>query len=177
MAAPLISDSYRALQQQLHENPNYGVASVHFAPLVAEVMGKLGVHELLDYGAGKGRLGLELRARLPFTPDISHYDPAVTHWAAEPEPRDLVVCIDVLEHIEPELLDNVLDHLASLTKRFGLFTVHSGPAQKVLADGRNAHLIQQDERWWLPRLLQRFNLLSYNRTQAGFWVVVEKARP
>ncbi|KAF0224169.1 MAG: hypothetical protein FD176_1329 [Rhodospirillaceae bacterium] len=166
MTQPLISEDYRAMQQKLHENPNYGVASLEFAPLVADVMVKLKLAEVLDYGAGKGRLGQELRRLLPVAPQ----------WSAEPAPRDLVTCIDVLEHIEPELLDNVLDHLAALTRRFGLFTVHTGPAVKVLADGRNAHLIQQDERWWLPRFLQRFGLISFNRTQMGFWILVEKPR-
>jgi len=173
----LISDSYRDMQRNLHENPSYGMASLEYAPLVAEVMGKLQIFNLLDYGAGKGRLGLELRRLMPFPPDIAHYDPAIPEWSAVPPPRDLVVCIDVLEHIEPDLLDNVLDHLAGLTRRYGLFTVHCGPAKKVLPDGRNAHLIQQDERWWLPRLLQRFRLLTYNRNATGFWVVVEKAQP
>ena len=35
--ANLISEEYRKMQQQLHENPNYGVASVGYAPLVAQV--------------------------------------------------------------------------------------------------------------------------------------------
>lgn len=175
MAKGLISEEYRVMQQQLHENPNYGVASVQFAPLVADIAAKLQVRELLDYGAGKGRLGLELRRLMPFPPDIAHYDPAIPEWSAEPSPHDMVTCIDVLEHIEPDLLDNVLDHLASLTQRLGFFTIHCGPAKKVLPDGRNAHLIQEDERWWLPRFLQRFRLVNYTRMPVGFWILVDKA--
>ncbi len=38
----LISEEYRRMQQQLHENPNYGVASVEYAPLVAEVSSRSG---------------------------------------------------------------------------------------------------------------------------------------
>jgi hypothetical protein len=33
-----ISDQYRKIQQELHENPNYGIASLHFAPLVADLI-------------------------------------------------------------------------------------------------------------------------------------------
>ncbi|MBI2241820.1 MAG: hypothetical protein HYU59_13585 [Magnetospirillum gryphiswaldense] len=175
MANPLISEEYRAMQQKLHENPNYGVASVQFAPLVADIVTKLQVRELLDYGAGKGRLGQELARLMPKPPVIHHYDPAIPAWAADPVPREMVTCIDVLEHIEPELLDNVLDHLAALVLRLGFFTVHTGPAVKVLADGRNAHLIQENERWWLPRFLQRFRLINYTRLPVGFWILVEKA--
>ena len=34
-----ITEDYRKLQQELHQNPNYGVASLQFAPLVADLMG------------------------------------------------------------------------------------------------------------------------------------------
>jgi hypothetical protein len=30
-------EEYRKLQQELHENPNYGIASTHFAPIVSEI--------------------------------------------------------------------------------------------------------------------------------------------
>ena len=53
--APLISEAYREMQHRLHENPGYGVASVHYAPIVAEVARSLGATDLLDHGAGKGR--------------------------------------------------------------------------------------------------------------------------
>jgi hypothetical protein len=39
------------MQQQLHENPDYGVASVHYAPLVAQVIEGVGAQEMLNYGA------------------------------------------------------------------------------------------------------------------------------
>jgi len=55
---------------------------------------------------------------------------------------DLVTCIDILEHIEPELLENVLLELKRLHGRLYFFTIHLGPAGKTLSDGRNAHLIQ-----------------------------------
>jgi hypothetical protein len=84
----------------------------------------------------------------------------------------MVACIDVLEHIEPDCLDDVLDHLAGLVQRLGFFTVHTGPAIKVLPDGRNAHLTQQPARWWLPKLLDRFDLMMFQKTEQGFWVLV-----
>ena len=51
-----ISEEYRKLQQELHENPNYGIASTHFAPIVSEIMKGLKIKSLSDYGAGKKRL-------------------------------------------------------------------------------------------------------------------------
>jgi len=57
----LITADYLQMQQKLHENPDYGTASVYYAPLVAEVLNMVGADELLDYGAGKGRLGTTLK--------------------------------------------------------------------------------------------------------------------
>ena len=173
-SAPLISEDYRRMQQELHKNPNYGVASLAYAPLVAQVMDAVGATELLDYGAGKGRLGATLRehAQQPLT--IHHYDPAIPAWSAPAQPCRFVACIDVLEHIEPHLIDNVLDDLKRVTHGIGLFTVHTGAAAKILSDGRNAHLIQQPSTWWLPKFLSRFELVQFSRMPQGFWVSVER---
>jgi hypothetical protein len=169
----LISDEYRLIQRQLHENPDYGIASVHYAPLVAELLEVTGSTELLDYGAGKGRLGLSLREHVKRPLTIHYYEPAMPQWSARPVPCGFVACIDVLEHIEPHLLDNVLDDLQRVTVGAGVFTVHTQPAVKVLPDGRNAHLIQQPPSWWLPKFMQRFELVTFNRMPMGFWVGVE----
>jgi hypothetical protein len=107
---------------------------------------------------------------------VHHYDPAIPEWAAPPAPCAFVACIDVLEHIEPALLDNVLDDLKRLTLQSGFFTVHTGPAVKRLDDGRNAHLIQQPYDWWLPKLMDRFELFAFQRDADGFFVAVTRKR-
>ncbi len=170
----LISEEYRRLQQKLHENPDYGTASLTYAEQVAREIVTARFGELLDYGAGKGRLGQALKELVPYPVVVHHYDPAIPKWSAVPEPCEFVACIDVLEHVEPALLDNVLDDLRRVTAKIGMFTVHTGPAAKVLADGRNAHLIQQPPAWWLPKFLERFELEAYNRVPNGFWVIVER---
>ena len=174
--ATLITEEYRQMQQKLHENPQYGSASVHYAPLVAEVIEGVGATEMLDYGAGKGRLGITLQQHLKRPLSIRHYDPAIPAWSARPESSTFVACIDVLEHIEPALLDHVLDDLQRVTAGFGLFTVHTEAAAKVLPDGRNAHLIQEPPAWWLPKFFARFELLTFNRMPQGFWVGVDRKR-
>ena len=174
--APLISEDYRRMQQELHKNPNYGVASVGYAPIVAQVMDAVGATELLDYGAGKGRLGQTLRQHTQQQLTIHHYDPSIPEWSATPNPCAFVACIDVLEHIEPHLLDNVLDDLKRVNVGVGVFTVHTGPAVKFLTDGRNAHLIQQPPSWWLPKFMSRFELVQFSRMEQGFWIAVESRR-
>lgn len=166
----LISDEYREMQKELHKNPDYGVASVHYAPAVSRVCNDYDVQELLDYGAGKGRLMGALKVNHKM--DIQLYEPANPDWADIPEPSEMVACIDVLEHIEPAKLDNVLDDLKRVTKRIGLFTVSTEPAMKTLPDGRNAHLIVEPSSWWLPKIQQRFELHSFQKSPDGFLVLV-----
>ena len=174
--SPLITDEYRRMQQELHKNPLYGVASVEYAPLVAKVIEQTGATELLDYGAGKGRLAEILLGLIKRPITIHRYEPAIPKLSASPRPCGLVVCIDVLEHIEPDLVDNVLDDLEFVTQGTGVFTVHTGPADKLLPDGRNAHLTQQPPSWWLPRIMERFELVQFRRVKKGFWVIVERLK-
>jgi hypothetical protein len=169
----LISDEYRRMQEQLHENPAYGLASTLYAPLVADILSATEYTEVLDYGAGKGRLGPSISERVKRPLRIRHYDPAIPQWSAAPAPCEFVACIDVLEHVEPHLIDNVLDDLRRVTIGIGVFTVHTEAAAKVLPDGRNAHLIQQPPQWWLPKILERFELMTFNRLPMGFWIGVE----
>jgi hypothetical protein len=169
----LISDEYRAMQKHLHDSTIYGVVGREFAPEVARIMAQVGAEELLDYGAGS-RLSLkrgldELGVKgYEYRP----YEPAVPEYAGEPAPSSFVCCIDVLEHIEPELLDNVLDDLKRVTRGVGFYTIHSGPANKTLPDGRNAHLIQEGPQWWLPKIMERWELQSFQRRKNGFAVLV-----
>lgn len=172
----LITDEYRAQQKRLHENPAYGTASEAWAPLVAKLIDQFEADELLDYGAGKLRLLKTIadkrlvKRRFRYIP----YEPADDRYSSKPHPTEFVTCIDVLEHIEPECLDDVLDDLKRVVGHIGFFTIHTGPAVKVLDDGRNAHLIQEGMRFWVPKLDERFTIQTIQRTEGGFWTLVTK---
>ena len=111
--------------------------------------------DVLDYGCGKATLHMQM----PF--GINNYDPAIPKYSAYPEPADIVICTDVMEHIEPECLDAVLDDLKRLTKIGIYLNVAMYAALKHLPDGRNTHLIQEGREWWLPRLMKRFELKAF----------------
>ena len=171
----LITDAYRREQETLHSRGNYGTASLQFGGVVSRLVDGLQVDTLLDYGCGSMRNLLNV---LEVERDCEYrgYDPGVPAFSKAPEPADLVVCIDVLEHIEPELLDNVLDHLRSLSRKWAFMTVHTGPARKTLSDGRNAHLIQQPPLWWLERLYARWHVQQFNAIPTGLTVLCQ-SRP
>ena len=168
----LISEEYLALQSKLHENPSYGVASLAYASLVAKYVRKTNARGILDYGCGKGRLAIAFQSHIPWPLKFFQYDPAIPNYSATPEPCDFVASIDVLEHVEPEYLNAVLNDLHRVTQKWGFFTVHCGPAVKFLADGRNAHLTQQNFYWWRLKIESRFKIMEHAPAHGGFWVFV-----
>ena len=163
----LISDGYKSLNEQLHKTrPDYGISGAKYAEHILEFAKMLQTKDILDYGCGKRTL----QDALGF--DIRNYDPCIPGLDATPEPATLVVCTDVLEHIEPECLDDVLADLRRCVKRVGFFTIATRPAKKYLADGRNAHLIQQDARWWLDKLWAHFRISQFNDLGGEVLVIV-----
>jgi 2-polyprenyl-3-methyl-5-hydroxy-6-metoxy-1,4-benzoquinol methylase len=163
----LISESYRRYNQQLHESTAaYGTSSSKWVETVRVLCARANAASVLDYGCGKGLLKANLG-------DIVHeYDPAIPDKSDPPQPADVVVCTDVLEHIEPECLDDVLDDLKRVTRCVGLLVVATTPAKKTLPDGRNAHLIVRPPRWWLPQILNRFDLARFETIKNQFAAVV-----
>jgi hypothetical protein len=169
-----ISDNYLSMQKDMHKNPNYGVASLSFGSLVAELISKSNARSVSDYGAGKKNLYVALQANGVSFDNYYPYDPAFPEYGP-PRIADLVCCIDVLEHIEAEYLGHVLSDLAEITRNLGFFSVHMGPASKVLPDGRNAHLIQKPISWWIPIISEHFEIIQlqkHNLMGEGFWIVV-----
>ena len=168
----LISPEYQKQQREMHERiATYGSTGERYGKMVGEIIDNMKIDHLLDYGCGHN---LSLRKTLKPQHEFRYqaYDPGVPEYSDPPEPAQFVCCIDVLEHIEPELLDNVLDHLEELTETLLFATVHTGPAGKNLPDGRNAHLIQQPMEWWLPKFQERFGIQTVqSRGQSGFEVI------
>ena len=145
----LISKPYLAQQAELHSRPQgYGGKGSKWAETVLDLIKRYDAWSVLDYGCGKGTLGKALREASVPGLRIDEYDPAITGWSMLPGFADMVVCTDVLEHIEPDRLPSVLGHIALLARKAAFLVVALDPANKILSDGRNAHLIQQPSDWW-----------------------------
>lgn len=154
--ADLISDAYLEEQRRLHADPRgYGTKGRKWALYVGQVAAHHKLRSILDYGAGQGSLALEL-SRRGF--DIREYDPAVYGKATPPEPADLVVCTDVLEHIEPDKVEAVLEHLAALTIGALFVVISLVPTAKTLSNGDQAHISLHPPEWWAERLGRHFEV-------------------
>ena len=151
----LITEEYKKLNAQLHaENKKYGTCGKYYLTDVVGILKDMNSQDVLDYGFGKSTLA----NNLPFS--IKQYDPCVDQFSDEPSPADLVVCTDVLEHIEPEFLDNVFKHLVLLTKKRCYITANTGEAMKKLPDGRNAHLTIKPHDWWENKIKEYFDVIT-----------------
>jgi hypothetical protein len=161
-----ISEEYRELNRKMHESrASYGVSGHYHAPLLLRGAREYGVGAVLDYGCGKGTLAPVLRTN---GLECFEYDPAIPGKDTPPAPADMVYSGDVAEHVEPEYLDAYLDDLRRLTKKVVVLLIATRPAKKTLADGRNAHLIQEPLEWWLPKLAARFQMTQLLADPEGF---------
>jgi 2-polyprenyl-3-methyl-5-hydroxy-6-metoxy-1,4-benzoquinol methylase len=155
----LISEYYEAQNRKLHRHPRgFGASGHRWVDKgdVPAIIKKYKVRSLLDYGCGRGTLWkalVEKRPRLAAHILYVGYDPCFSGKEKIPKEKyDLVTCTDVLEHIEPMYLDNVLKHVFSLASKVIFFNISLVVANKNLPDGRNAHLIIKPCKWWLKKL-------------------------
>jgi len=129
-----------------------------FAPLISQMIERLGVTEVLDYGCGKGELAAYLKAGHAFK--LQLYDPAIEEYAGEAIPMQMVVCIDVLEHVETEHRKAVLDDLERVTGG-AIFIVSKAPFEE-----------------WLDDLMDRFDLQTLQVIDEGFYCIAyAQSRP
>jgi len=170
----LISNDYCVLNAQLHCDPaGYGGSGYKHAESVFAYAREIGARAILDYGAGEATLRRDVR-KLGWKGAFEDYDPALPLICRPPKPADLVVCTDVLEHVEPEKLPAVLDHLRLLMGKGGYFVIATRAANKLLPDGRNAHLQIQRPEWWVAELvnagLRIVRQVNHKEREVRLWV-------
>ncbi len=158
MALQTITDEYARLNRELHEtNPKYGVGGFRHADQVMVLRDSYDANTVLDYGCGKGMLKKSLG-----DPNwMSEYDPAVPGKETLPGRADIVVATDVLEHIERDLIDNVLFQIARIADKAAFLVIATRPAGKTLSDGTNAHKIIEDADWWRQKISERFLIMEW----------------
>lgn len=156
----LITPDYVEQNRILHSQGEYGTSGHRWKTDVEYIAKGLEAKTILDYGAGQQGLAKAVNGY-----EVRSYDPAIPEIAGSPDPADLVVCADVLEHIEPHCLDDVLDDIKRLAVKGVFLVIATRPAKKTLPDGRNAHLIQANASWWIPKLMSRWDFRQITNHQ------------
>lgn len=153
----LITEYYRQQNVTLHKKrASYGSRERIARYREIESL-RLPEEPVLDYGCGKASMSRHLKG-------VTNYDPA--GYPKLPEPHGMVVCMDVLEHVEPECLNDVLQHIASLTQRLAYLVISKAEHGKMLPDGRYSHLIVKPPEWWHVELEAAFRSVEFIRSKA-----------
>jgi predicted TPR repeat methyltransferase len=156
----LYTEHYQQLLINEHIRRPWGVEGQTHHARILELYHEYHCDSILDYGCGQGLLS----QRIGNLVTVVNYDPGIPAYTHLPLPADLVVCADVLEHIEPECLHHVLTHIHSVTVNVAFFTICSIASKSTFPDGQNLHLIQQDQSWWLDQLSQYFNIIQHTNS-------------
>lgn len=148
-----ISPEYAELNRQLHDTcAFYGCNSHRHLKPVCDLMVKHYCNTVLDYGCGKGAFVRSMEERHPDTP-CQGYDPGHPDYPGPPKPADMVVCTDVLEHIEPDCIESVLKEIRALSRKAVFLVIALRfDSSKLLPDGTNPHKIVQGLDDWMADL-------------------------
>ena len=142
----------------VHENSTTmsGRTTIKNKDKIKTVIDKINPVTVLDFGCGKGwqytRQNVHEYWNIPM-PTL--YDPYVEKYNKMPGYRskyfDLVLCVDVMEHILPDEVDEVL-HSIFFLGNFVYFHIDTKPAIKKFSCGTNFHVSLHEPDWWINKL-------------------------
>lgn len=148
----MISHHHKEIYRKIHAETPFGKRRKlpkHLEKFIYSVEPK----SILDFGCGKGNLINTIKEEFPHI-DVKGYDPCNPEFdkPIDGVSVDLLISSDVLEHVEPEFIDDTLRYLANKSKRI-YHLIALSPAKLILPDGRNAHLIQETPEWWRTKFI------------------------
>jgi|ETNmetMinimDraft_21_1059911.scaffolds.fasta_scaffold184022_2 2-polyprenyl-3-methyl-5-hydroxy-6-metoxy-1,4-benzoquinol methylase len=169
----LVSKKYKEKLVAFHRKRNWGNgAPPNAASIVYKYMAITRSNSLLDYGAGYGAFKQAIKKyqlstnyrqhRLDL--NVHEYEPGVVGKDEDPPICDVTVCFDVLEHIEPNKIDNVLQHIYDKTRKWAYVSICTVPARKTFPDGQNLHLLVKESSWWLEKFKSNWDMLEVTIT-------------
>jgi len=154
-----LTDNYKKQLEQLHGCNKMGKNSRRKTPKLFNIPEFLQTYNpvsIIDYGCGSGSLVNYLSKDYPL---VHGYDPCVRHYCKYPKRvYDVLISMDVLEHIEPDFLDENLKDIDKLFSKAAYLDIHTSASPTLLPDGRNAHLIQEQPDFWREKILSNMNV-------------------
>jgi len=157
-----IQSDYAEQLRKEHDGSKWGSTGARYSgeDLARVIASRPYLQTALDFGCGKGTLSQAF-------PELvwQEYDPGIPGKDHIPSGSfDLVTNTDVLEHVEPHLLDNVLLVLQDKTDKVLFLDIACYPTGKVFGEGpyvgQDLHLIIQDPEWWKERVCTAMHALT-----------------
>ena len=152
----MISDDYKGQLRELHASRGtrkWGTTGArNFGDYVVKFLEhrRGWISSVLDFGAGHRSLqkyvdenAVDVRVAW------DNYDPGHADIAELPKKQfDLIISSDVLEHVEPEKIDETIAWMHSHADKALFHHIACDEAGMLLPDGRNVHLITERLDWW-----------------------------
>jgi hypothetical protein len=139
--------------KEIHRTSTFGATARNFALQIQFCIQELQPTKVLEYGCGKSDL-IETCGSEQITWD--RYDPAIPDFRSVPTDQyDFIVNTDVMEHIPPADVDDVLADIRRCGEKV-FFNISTRLAGKTLPDGTNAHCTVQSAEAWLEAIRKHF---------------------
>ena len=160
----MITDAYAAELKARHaSSPTWGASTKKYGAgdFLAQITGRAYVQSVLDFGAGKQEMRKFLEEHAPHI-DYTAYDPGIPGIDNVPKGQfDMVISCDVLEHVEPHLIDDTLRQMWSHVKYVMYNNIACSPARHDFTEGpykgQDLHLIQEPTDWWYDKHIDAIN--------------------
>lgn len=138
---------------EIHRTSSFGATARNFALQIKLCLHELEPTTLLEYGCGKSDLNVSCGSD---SIRWDRYDPAIPELSKQPtEQYDFIINTDVMEHIPPNDVDDVLADIRRCGEKV-FFNISTRLAGKTLPDGTNAHCTVQDAEQWLIAIKKHF---------------------
>lgn len=122
---------------------------------------------ILDIGSGRGNVIKHLLKKFPIetitSADLKKFHDYPCKFVTLDlsknftlEKYDLITCLDVMEHIEKEFVDNILKQI-SLSSKYQIFSIAN---HMECPYEQHLHLIRHDKGWWETQLKTYFEILE-----------------
>lgn len=159
-----IEDYYEnGLKKKLSGYENYHWMPTRSYPEAVTIVENFDFNTAIDYAAAKGFLVHALRqlGKEAFGEDISDYaiensHPRVRQYLSKPTDNtaDLIICKDVMEHIEENEVSTVLNFLYKKCLKNALFVIPLGDNDTFRIREYEVdvtHVTKKDEDWWIDK--------------------------
>ena len=151
---PNITADYKEQMMKEHDGSKWGTTGWKYAGdlLLKCIATRPYIQTALDFGCGKGTMKEFLAKHAPHIA-VFEYDPGIPGKDKLPATRfDLVFSTDVLEHVEPHLLDDTIATMEDLTGLVLFNDIACSPTGKFFGEGpykgQDLHLTVEEPTWW-----------------------------
>lgn len=173
------ADKYR----QIWGRPEYRQYSPGLAACAAafELCGMAPGRSLIDFGAGTGRASAWFAGRGLTVLAVDHAENALECdvdflraclWDMPPLQADHGFCCDVMEHIPPARVDDVLRAIRASVSGRCYFGIATRPDVMGRLIGQPLHLSVQSGAWWAAKLAGFWGVVAVRRDDARDFVAV-----